>query len=319
MGEARHPRIRVARMVAMHERMLEWNDLRFCLALARCGNLTAAARELGVTQPTVGRRLKALEDKLGTILFSRHPDGFVPTETGRAVVAQAATMERAATTAEHLATARDIGVAGTVRVTASEWLVDRVLAPAVAPFMARHPNIVVELVADARWLSILRRDADLAIRPVGFEHRDVVQRELAEVAFGLYASDSYLAAHGTPDFAGGCPDQRIITMIRADSPITDLAWLDDVASRARVVARCNGRQAQAAMASQGIGIACLPRLVGDAHPELRLLDPPEPPPSRTLRIGLHHDARTVPRIRHLIDFLVEAFDGVRELLAPPER
>lgn len=296
--------------------MLDWDDLRFFLAVARHGSLSAAARTLAVTQPTVGRRIEAFERRLGAKLLRRSSTGYTLSEVGEHLLAHAEQMEQAALAAERLATGRDAGLRGKVRITASEWLVVRVLAPQLAPFMLRHPAIAVELVAGARWLSLPQREADVALRPATFAHQDVHQRELARIGFGLYAAHAYLAERGLPDFSRQCEDHVLLTMNDEQPGVADLEWLRTVAGRARIVGRTNGREAQAALAVHGVGLVCLPRYLGDATPGLRLLRPPTPPPERKLWLGVHRDTRTVPRVRALIAFLVAAFAQLRPALRP---
>src|SRR5690348_16228182 len=125
--------------------MIDWDDLQFCLAIARHGTLSAAARALRVTQPTAGRRIAAFERKLGAKLFERTAAGFVPTDVGRAVLAHAEQMQAHALSAENLAAGRDAGISGRVRITASEWFIRSVLGPALAPYSARYPGVCLEL------------------------------------------------------------------------------------------------------------------------------------------------------------------------------
>jgi len=299
--------------------MLSWDDLRFFLAVARHGSSAAAARVLKVTQPTVGRRIDAFEKRLGAKLFQRTPSGHVLTPTGAGILAHVERMEQGALAAERAAAGRDMGLRGSLRVTASEWLVVRVLGPMIVPFAARYPGISVELAAGARWLSLPRREADIAFRPAAFEHNEVFQREVARVAFGLYASDGYLAAHGMPDFAARCEGHVLVTMNDEQPAVLDLAWLQTVAASARVAVRTNGREAQAVLGAAGLGMVCLPRHVGDATPGLRLLDPPSPPPERKLWLGVHRDTRTVPRVKAFIEHAVEAFARLRPALCPGAR
>lgn len=299
--------------------MLSWDDLRFFLAVARHGSSSAAARALKVTQPTVGRRIQALERRLGARLFLRTPSGYALSPTGAGILAHAEHMEQDALAAERAAAGRDTGLRGSLRITASEWLVTRVLGPMVAPFTARHPGISVELAAGARWLSLPRREADIALRPAAFEHKEVFQRAVARVGFGLYAAGSYLAVHGMPDFAALCEGHVLVTMNDELPAVLDLAWLQAVAAKARVAVRTNGREAQAVMGAAGVGMVCLPRLVGDATPGLRLLDPPSPPPERKLWLGVHRDTRTVPRVRAFIEHAVDAFARLHPALCPGAR
>lgn len=295
--------------------MLDWDDLRFVLAVARGGTLSAAARALATTQPTVGRRMSAFEDAIGARLFHRQPGGYVPTAAGHAVLASLERMEREALGVERLLTGRDVGVRGTVRITASEWLVNRVLAPAVAGLLAGHPALTVEIIAEPRHVNLARRESDLAIRPRPFEHQDVYQRRLARLELGLYASPAYLAAHGAPSFAAGCAGHTVIGL---HDDISDIAgpWLAAYAAAARTAVTTNGREPMAVMAVAGVGLACLPRLIGDDHTGLRRLAVPRPLPERILWLGAHRDARVIPRVRAVSAFLVDELRRLQPALAP---
>lgn len=286
---------------------LDWDDLRYALAVARTGSLSAAARALAVTQPTVGRRIDAFERRLGARLFHRRPSGYTPTVAGQQLVAHAERMQREAEAAERGLGGRDAGLDGVVRVTASEWLAVRVVGPALAELALRHPGLCVELITDPRHLDLARREAELALRPRRFEQPAIHQRRVGSLAFGLYASAAYLARHGAPAFPG-CDGHELIAMT---DDVGDVArpWLDVAAAGARIVSRTNGREPMAAMAAAGLGLACLPRLVGDATAGLRVLATTPALPSPALWLGVHRDARTIPRVRATATFLTTALQA----------
>lgn len=292
--------------------MLDWDDLKFFLAVARHGSRSAAARVLHVAQPTVGRRLAALERRLGARLFS----GSELTATGQRMLHHAERMELDALAAERIGAGRDVGVRGKVAVTASEWLVQRVLARAFAPLLASHPALEVDLRADTRPLNLARREADVAVRPARFDQQEIIQREVAVLAFGLYASDAYLAERGLPDFSAGAPGHALIAMSESLATIVDVEFLPRVASRARVVARTNGRESMATLVAAGVGLAVLPRLVGDAIPGLRWLSTPVEPPRRSLWLGVHRDVRSVPRVKAVAAHLATELHRLRPVLDP---
>ena len=296
--------------------MLDWDDLRFFLAVARAGSLSAAALTLGVAQPTVGRRIAALEQKLGARMFAHLPTGRELSATGEQMLAHAERIEHEVLSVERVAAGRDVGLRGRVTITASEWLIGAVLGPALLPFSERHSELELELLADTRNLSLARRDADIALRPTRFEQQDVIQRKVATLAFGLYASDGYLARHGMPDFASECAGHALIAMSESLTNIPDIAWLRDFAANARIAVRTNGRAPMATMAQSGVGMACLPRFVGDATPGLRLLRTPSPGPERELFLGAHREARTTPRVRASIAFLTSAIERLKPALCP---
>ncbi|HTA93349.1 MAG TPA: LysR family transcriptional regulator [Polyangiaceae bacterium] len=295
---------------------MNWDDLRYFLGVARHGSLSAAAHALRVTQPTVGRRIAAFERELGTKLFVATRAGQDLSATGRELLVYAERMELDALAAERLSTGRDLGMRGNLSITASDWLVGAVLAPLIAPFSAQHPELELELVAEPRHLNLMRREVDIALRPSRFEDGDVVQRRVAVVAFGLYASEAYLARHGLPNFGNRCAGHRLIAMSSALTKIPDLEWLPALTSNASVAIRSNGREAMATLASAGVGIACLPRLLGDKQPRLRLLRPPTSAPERSLWLGVHRDLRRLPRVRAALSFLADAIERIRPALAP---
>ena len=202
-----------------------WDDLRFFLALAREGTLTAAATALGVSQPTVGRRISVLEKKVGTPLIERRPEGYRLSDAGQAVVAQAECIEAAVVAADRATAFDSRSIRGTVKLTSVEWLCGTVLAPALARFGQRHPDMTVELVAEARWLNLPRGESNLAIRAARFEHPGLLQRRVAISEVGVYATSEYLKARGPPDLAAGSPGHCFVTLT------------EDAGSRRRRVAR----------------------------------------------------------------------------------
>jgi DNA-binding transcriptional LysR family regulator len=294
--------------------MIDWNDLQFVWAVARHGTLSAAAKALDVTQPTVGRRIAAFESQLGAKLFVRSSGGWTLTDVGSGVLLHAEHMQSHALSAENLATGRDAGVVGKVRVTASEWMICSVLGPALPPYLARHPALCLELIADTRHLSLVKREADVALRPSPFTHKEIVQREVGVMRFGLYASESYLARHGLPDFSRGCAGHVFVNATDDMNNLADYAWLPPLAAKAHVGVRTNGREPMARIAAAGGGITCLPRCMGDAIPGLRRIETPIPSPERQLWLGVHRSARTTPRIRVALGFITETLGRMKDAL-----
>lgn len=277
---------------------MAWDDLRYFLAVARAGTFSAAARVLRVAQPTVGRRIEALEQRLGARLFERTPRGLVPTATGQRIRESVESMEAAALGIERSAIGVDDGLRGSVRITASEWLAVRVLPAALAPVLESNPGLACELVADARHLNLARREADLALRPRPFDQATVYQRRVGRIELALYGAPG-------ATFTPGCP------MIAMADDVGDIArsWLATHAKHARIVARTNGREPMARLAAAGVGIACLPRVLGDTTPGLHVVDAP-PIPGRPLWLGVHRDMRAVPRVRAVIATLAAAIPAL---------
>lgn len=293
---------------------MNWDDLRFFLVVARHGTLSAAARELKVTQPTVGRRIAALERRLGARLFARSSAGFLLTASGGRALAFAERMEHDAMGAERQLDGRDEGVVGSVRITASEWLVSSVLASLLRPLLSEHPKLSIELVADARHLNLARREADIALRPRRFEQPGAFQRSVGQLGFALYAERSYLNALGVPRHGDG----RGHVLIGMSEATGDVArtWLESALPHAARSVKTNGRDAMLALARSGVGLACLARIVGDAAPELQRVDLSPPMPSPTLWLGTHRDARETPRVRAVVSHLTEQLRSLAHRLDP---
>jgi DNA-binding transcriptional LysR family regulator len=298
--------------------VLDWDDLRFFLAIARTGSLTAAARDLRVTQSTVGRRLASLEASLGARLLHRTPEGYVLTLAGEAILGQAERVEAEALSVERAVGGRDAQLEGVVRVTAVETLASHVLAPCFCALQRRSPEIVLELLADVRHLSLAMREADIAVRLSRFEQHDLVARRVGGLAFGLYASPGYVERHGEPDFGAGCPGHRLIAGLDGSEVPQVAGWLAEAAPRAIVAMRTDSPEAQLQAALGGVGMASLPRLRGDAEPErLRRLRPPTPPPLVVdIWLAVHKDNRRTPRIRLVTDAVAAAVRERAGELAP---
>ena len=284
--------------------MLEWDDLRLVLAIARHGSLTAAARAMGVTQPTMGRRVEHLEDRLGAHLFERTAAGVALNALGTSLLPLAEQMERSALAAERQIAARDTGLEGLVRITTLEWTGHHLLAPVLARFCRLHPAVTVELITADRVFSLTRHETDVALRPVRFDQEGLVQRRIGATPRGLYASQAYLAERGEPNYAAGCPGHTLIALPESLFTLPQANWLHDtLAPQAHVALQSNSLDVHAAAAVAGAGLVLLPRSIGDALPGLRRLTPPETPPDRELWLGFHEDLRHTPRVRALVDYI----------------
>jgi DNA-binding transcriptional LysR family regulator len=278
---------------------MEWSDMRVFLAIAREGTLGAAARKIGQTQPTMGRRLKALEDAVGHMLFQRTAKGFVLTDEGASVVLHAERMEEAAFALERQLGGQEELLNGNLRITASDWFGEYVLPAVLADFSQLHPHVTVELLTDTRFLSLSRREADMAFRIQPFTEADVVSRKLLRMNYGLY-----MAAGSTAPTAGDGAGSTLITMDSAFGDMPDVAWLAKMLPAARVVFQSNARAVQARMCALGVGLAVLPRPLGDGFRELERVDLGSEPPTRDTWVGYHRDLKRLARLRALLELVV---------------
>jgi DNA-binding transcriptional LysR family regulator len=296
----------------------DWDDLKIILAIARHGSLNAAARALGTTQPTVSRRLDALERRVGVKLFERAASGLAPTPLCDALVDSLSQMEAGAQAVERRIAARDTGLQGRITVTSLAWFGDDVLAPLLACFSAQHQLVTIDLVNDPRRFNLSRGEADIALRIGTFDQEDLVERKVADVSYGLYASAGYLDRHGRPDFETGCDGHLVVSLVDSPIQVVPMEWLKAIAPRAHSVLQTNGMQSHVATAEAGAAMAALPRVLGDRRPALRRLDPPLAEPSQPVRLGVHADMRDSPRIRALIDFLAAELRARAAELNPGE-
>lgn len=275
---------------------MEWNDVRIFLAVVRSGSFGEAARTLGVSHPTVGRRIKALEDEAEQALFRRTRDGLVLTDAGDGVLALAESMENSALAMERRLAGNHERLEGMLRISSAEWFAGYVLAPVLAELTHRHPAVLPEVIASYRLLDLSRREADVAFRLVPFSEPDIVQRRLMSIPYGLYGSaDTASALQADPASVG------LILMNTAQSHFPDVAWLLDRFPSSRRVFTSTSRAVQAQMCLQGMGIAVLPRPLGDALSGLQRIDMPDHPPSRDIWVGYHHDLRHMDRLRAMLD------------------
>jgi DNA-binding transcriptional LysR family regulator len=286
---------------------LDWEDLRYFVALARYGTLSATARKLRVNHATVARRVASLEALLGRPLFDRRPDGYAVTEEGRAVLDEAQVMDEAA-----LSVLRrlDAGteLTGLVRLTVGRVFAERFLISRLDAFHERYPAIDLEVTGGSRVVSLARREADIALRYGAPKDSDLVARRVAKIAFGLYASPAYrekIQAGVTPAFIGFDEKSEFVA---------EAAWLARQFGERRFSFRTSSQTTQAAAARAGYGVALLPRYVAADDPGLVEVLLGERLPERDVWLLIRRDLRKVPRVRAVADYLIEIFRRERLLL-----
>lgn len=288
---------------------MDWDDLRTFLAVARHGTLSAAARALGVTQPTMGRRLAAMEERTGARLLVRHPGRYALTPLGEAVLGNAERIEAEVLAAERTITGRDAALEGTVRLTTVDTLAARIVAPALSALQRRHPGIAIELVPDTRSLSLSRREADIALRMSRFEGHEVVARRAGRLAMGIYATQEWA------DRLSAGP-VRLVTVLDDQAHLPEAKWLREIFTDGIVGFRSNSREVQLQSALAGAGVAALARYRADAEPGLVRLCHDRPPLVRDIWLGVHADMRHMPRVRAVMEAIVAAMQASKAILDP---
>ena len=295
--------------------MLDWDDLKTFLAIAREGTLSAAARTLKVSQTTMGRRLDHLQGRADATLLERTPNGFRLTPTGAAVLGDVERMEEAALAFERTIAGDDRRLEGLVRITSVDALAAHILAPGLAVLQAQHPGIVIEVITDNRSLSLARREADIAVRLGRFDAHETVVRKVGEMEFGVYASADYLDRVGTSDLSSCAAGHRIVRVQDDLLDTPDGRWFADRTRAAEPALLANSREVQLRAVLAGLGLGHLPCYLADGTSGLVRLAA-DPPVSREIWIGVHRDTRHAPRIMAVQGAIVESLAVNRRRLAP---
>jgi DNA-binding transcriptional LysR family regulator len=288
--------------------MFDWEDLRHFAALARHGGLSSAARSLMVDHATVSRRVAALEKALSLRLVDRLPSRYALTSEGQAIARVASEMEQGAFAIARLARGFTTRLAGKVEVSAPPAFASQFLARQAGRLRERHPGIELVLAGDKRSVSLGRREADLAIRLSRPKERGGYARQVGSLRFALYSAPGYVAQRPAEahEFLGYDEDLEHLPQAR---------WLDAFAGARPFVFRSNDIVSLQAAARQGLGVALLPRFMGDADDGLARIEARQAAFSRELWLVVHGDLRRSPPIRAVMDFLAEV---IREAF-PVER
>jgi DNA-binding transcriptional LysR family regulator len=285
---------------------MHWDDLRYFLAVQRGGTLARAARVLRINATTVGRRLVALEERVGARLFDRTPDGYVLTRAGHELLPAAERMEAEALAIERQVSGADQRLSGTLRLSTTEMLGTRFIAPFLAKFAERHPEISVELSCSNVPVNLGRREADVALRLAKPREENLVVKRLAEIDLSLYASRGYLEAMGAPERPErSLSGQRVILFAASRAFAIENDWLEPRLSGAQVVMRSDSVSSIVSAVVSDLGIALLPRVVADADPRLVRIPTKSAPEPRVIWQAVHRDLARAPRVRALLDFLGE--------------
>lgn len=292
----------------------DWDDLRFFLAVARSGRLTAAARRLGADHATVSRRITSLEESLKAKLFERRPQGYALTPHGEQLLAKAESMETEALAIQSEIGGADMALAGTVRIGAPDGFGACFLAPRLTSLAKSYPGLEFQLIAMPRLLSLSKREADLAITLAPPKEGKVVARKLADYRLGLYATQAYLDSMPKITAPEDLFAHRVVGYIDDLIFTPELDYLDEVAKglRAHIQSSSVVAQMNAVAAGAGIGIIHHFMAVGDAR--LVPVLPDRVSITRSFWLLVHADLKDVARVRAVVDFIVREAKAARALL-----
>ena len=282
-----------------------WDFYRTFLAVLREGSLSAAARDLGLTQPTIGRHIDALETMIGFQLFIRSPQGLMPTEAAADLKPHAEQLASNAAALLRAATGQGGGVRGTVRISASEVIGIEVLPPMLTALADRHADLVIELSLSDAVEDLLRQEADIAVRMVAPEQDALITRRIGGIPLGLYAHRRYLDTHGTPETLEDLSQHRTIGFDRESAFVRSVRKRVPLIDLMRPSFRADSNLAQLAAIRAGFGIGVCQVALAKRDPDLmRLFETEFTLPLETF-VVMHENLKTTPRCRVAYDALVE--------------
>ena len=284
---------------------MDWTCIQDLVAVADTGSLSGAARRLGVSQPTIGRRIEQLERDLNASLFNRSPKGLVLTDTGEQVLVHAQRMAEEALAVERIASGSNLLLEGVVRVTLTDMLGVKWLPQKLPEFYARYPHLRLEVVVDNRTLDLVRREADIAIRFARPQQLDLVTRQSVMFSYGLYAADTYLRQHAQPVSLRDFRRHSFISYDETVFHIPELKRLEKLVGQSQITHRSTSLNGVLEAVSQGIGIGILGNYQASRVPGLVQIMPDKFNVTFTAWVVTHADIYRKARIRAVFDFLYE--------------
>lgn len=277
--------------------MFDWQDLRHFLALAETGTLSGAARALNVDHATVGRRVAALEQGLGTALIERQPKRWVLTAAGQRVAALAQGMQIQAHALERAVRAQHSPLSGTVTLSTPPAFASHFLAPRLLALRRLYPDLHLSLMGNRAVASLSQQEADIAVRISRPHEASSVARKIATMEFWLYAAPGYTERPSA--------EWEFVAYDESLDDALEQAWLRAFAGDRPIVFRTNDLASQAAAARAGIGIAALPCFMAYRDPGLVALSVDRARAVRDIYLVVHADLRRMPAVRAVLDFVAE--------------
>ncbi|MDX1369579.1 LysR family transcriptional regulator [Pseudomonas sp.] len=284
---------------------MDWDNLRYFLELSRTKKLTAAARRLEVDYTTVSRRVQALEKSMGAQLFMRGATGYNLTEAGRILLPQAEAMESAFSAIEEASSQKSDNLSGQVRIGATEGYGSVMLAPQLAEFTQRYPNLGVDLLAVPRMVQLSRREADIVITLERPERGPFIITKLTDYVLKLYASASYLEQHSPIRRREDLREHAFVSYIDDLLYSKELLYLDEIGKPRHVALRSTSILAQQQATAAGAGIAILPSFSADADPRLRRVLSEQVEFTRTFWMLMPIELKDIARMKTTWNFLRE--------------
>ncbi len=283
----------------------DWNRARAFLVTAEEGSLSAAARALDMTQPTLGRQVTALEQELGVALFERAGRGLELTPSGLDLLEHVRAMGDAANQLSLTASGQSTSIEGSICITATEVMAGFTLPPIIQKLRKVEPGVEVELIASNSTSDLKRREADIALRAFRPTQPDLVARRMADVCASLYAAPAYLKRIGNPQSPDDLNEAEFLGFDRSDRLMLALNEMGFSLTRRNFPVVTEHHLVQWELVKQGIGIGIMPDDVGDAEPKVRRVLPDMEPYRGEIWLVAHRELKTSRRVRFVFDFLAE--------------
>jgi DNA-binding transcriptional LysR family regulator len=287
--------------------MPDWSLIRSFLAVAEAGSLSGAARVTGISQPTLGRHIQAIEAALQVPLFTRTAQGQALTEAGQALLSPARAMRAAAADLALTAKGHATGIEGTVRITASRVVSHYILPPVLARLRSEEPGLQIDLVPSDTTENLLFGEADIALRMYRPTQADLVARHIGDLPLGLYASRAYLDRRGRPTSPEDLMRLDFIGQDRMDQIIRVMKSLGMEVPRSFFPVRCDDPLTYVELVRAGCGLGGILCLLGEADPALERIDLIPDLPSLPVWLTAAPRLRQSPRLRRVWDALATAF------------
>ena len=283
----------------------DWNRARAFLVTAEEGSLSAAARALGMAQPTLGRQVDALEEELGVVLFERAGRGLVLTPSGLDLLDHVRAMGEAAGRVSLVASGRAQSIEGSICITASEIYSAYLLPPIVARLRREAPGIEVEIVASNAAIDLRRREADIAVRSFRPTQPDLVARKVGDDMARFYATPAYLDRIGNPRNAADLSGADFIGFDTSAVMLNGLNQMGLSLTQKNFPVLTENHLVHWHLCRAGVGIGVVPERIGDEEPAVRRVLPDFPPMEFPIWITAHREVRTSRRVRLVFDLLAE--------------
>ncbi|MFT4717402.1 MAG: DNA-binding transcriptional LysR family regulator [Paracoccaceae bacterium] len=288
----------------------DWSLIQSFLAVAETGSFSAAGRDLGISQPTVGRQIQQLEKQLGTPLFQRENKGHSLTSAGVDLIEHARDMKTSAARMSLLAAGQAETLSGVVRVTASVIVSHYILPPIFARIRLAEPAIELELNPSDATENLLFREADIAVRMYRPEQLDVITRKVGAQRFGLFATKTYLDQRGRPQNFEDIINHDMIGFDRSDLMVKGMKELGMNIDRSFFKVRCDNQTVYWELVTAGCGIGVAPLNIASNTPGMERILPDIAIPDLPIWLTAPEALRTSPRIRRVYDLLAEGLATV---------